>query len=211
MRHSRLGQIPDLVLRSVVSVENATRWAVTFKFHSIYFDFLPFPDKISTDLQDIVDNGVINGCDNRLTHWSDTPSGFGVPYDVLSPRNQNQLVVRVFCQADEVSLQVGTGQATQYVYRRAYLWNAGAWREFELTTSGSGGTVGEWIVGSATAHLRLSSEALDEDTFVVAYVCTWTGTEWKCGCRDASCQQSFWQLQAFRRDGEASALAVAGR
>jgi hypothetical protein len=40
-----------------------------------------------------------------------------------------------------------------------------------------------------------STEASD----YVAYTCRWTGSRWKCGCRDSACTQSYWQIQSFKR------------
>jgi hypothetical protein len=34
--------------------------------------------------------------------------------------------------------------------------------------------------------------------YFVGYTCHWTGSAWKCGCRDAACTQSFWQLQGVQ-------------
>ena len=31
------------------------------------------------------------------------------------------------------------------------------------------------------------------------FVSTGRGTRWKCGCRDAACTQSYWQIQSFKR------------
>jgi hypothetical protein len=35
--------------------------------------------------------------------------------------------------------------------------------------------------------------------YALGYICTWNGSQWKCGCRDAACTQSYWQIQSFRR------------
>jgi hypothetical protein len=32
---------------------------------------------------------------------------------------------------------------------------------------------------------------------LLAYLCTWTRTNWKCGCRDSACTQSYWQIQSW--------------
>jgi hypothetical protein len=36
-------------------------------------------------------------------------------------------------------------------------------------------------------------------SYSVAYTCRWTGSQWKCGCRDSTCTQSYWQIQSFKR------------
>ena len=28
--------------------------------------------------------------------------------------------------------------------------------------------------------------------YALGYICTWNGSQWKCGCRDAACTQSYW-------------------
>jgi hypothetical protein len=56
-----------------------------------------------------------------------------------------------------------------------------------------------WYPKTATATLSLTSTELANPSYNLAYICTWMGSSWKCGCRDASCTQSYWQIQSFKR------------
>jgi hypothetical protein len=51
-----------------------------------------------------------------------------------------------------------------------------------------------------TANTTLSGLDLQNTThYVLGYLCTSNGTQWKCGCRDSACTQSYWQVQSFKR------------
>jgi hypothetical protein len=53
---------------------------------------------------------------------------------------------------------------------------------------------------AATASASLSGLDLTSTThYALGYICTWTGSAWKCGCRDTACVQSYWQIQKFQR------------
>ena len=52
---------------------------------------------------------------------------------------------------------------------------------------------------TATATLSLTSTELSQNSYVLGYLCTWTGSTWKGGCRDSACTQSYWQRQSFKR------------
>ncbi len=41
---------------------------------------------------------------------------------------------------------------------------------------------------------------LSQPSYVLGYHCSWTGSGWKCGCRDQACTQSYWQIQSFKRE-----------
>jgi hypothetical protein len=56
-----------------------------------------------------------------------------------------------------------------------------------------------WYPKTATATISLTSTELSQPSYALAYLCTWTGSQWKCGCRDSACTQSYWQIQQFKR------------
>lgn len=122
------------------------------------------------------------------------PSGFGMPFNVLS--QSQELLVSVACTRTGAELAVGVGHNLQYLYQFAYVWRGGSWQRLQL--SGANKVGGAWFVGRAQTRLPHTSAELSQNNFVVAYVCTWQNTQWKCGCRDRACSQSFWQLQIFR-------------
>ena len=50
-----------------------------------------------------------------------------------------------------------------------------------------------------TTNLSLTSTELANPSHVLGYICTWQTSQWKCGCRDSACTQSYWQIQSFKR------------
>jgi len=122
------------------------------------------------------------------------PDNFGASYNVLSA--QKELLVKTDCSATSVSAEVGNSQSTQYIYKYGYIWRNGKWEQ--ITFSPSGQAYDVWLVGKAMFSQPLSAEELAKDNYILAYICAWTGSTWKCGCRDALCSKNFWQLQKFK-------------
>jgi hypothetical protein len=191
--------VADIAIRSTISIEFITRWIVTSDFHSIYYDFLPYSDKIASDVNHIVEYGQPNDCDNRFTFWAPVPEGYGAAFDVVT----GEAIVYAACEAGHVRVRAGAGRELQYVYKEGYEWNGSSWQKLRfsgLPVSGND----DWFVGEAFAELTRTPDQQGQDNYVLAYVCTWTGAQWKCGCRDAACDPeqgtgNLWQLQNFRR------------
>jgi hypothetical protein len=134
-------------------------------------------------------------CSNRFTRSQAVQAGFGAAHNVLSA--EGELLVRAAsCRAGQVEWLMGSGSRNQYVYKDGYAWNGHSWEEFRLSGPEASG---EWFVGQAWARRVLSEPQLNNVRFFVAFICHWTGSQWKCGCRDEACRQPFWQLQAFER------------
>ena len=132
---------------------------------------------------------------HEYTSSTAIPVGYGVPYDVLSATRT--LLMTMLCDSTSATLNVGTGQQNQYIYEEGWKWADTEWEKFILTGTNKN-TV--WLVGNASYTLPMTAAKLSEDTnFVVAYLCTWTGTVWKCGCRDQACTTPSWQLQKFKQ------------
>ena len=128
-----------------------------------------------------------------LTSADPIPEDFGAAYNLFSPTKE--LLLEVDCgPASDITLQVGQGEDSLYIYKTAYEWTGSSWRKLALSGQE---VVGDWYLGSAATNLTPSEAQLAEDNFVVAYTCVRDGSRWKCGCRDASCSTSHWQLQAF--------------
>jgi hypothetical protein len=115
-------------------------------------------------------------------------SGYGSAWDVVF----GGLDVSVDCDGNIVT--VGAGNANQYVYKTAYVYQ-GSWQPLSLTST-SPLQANNWYTSSATANL--GSVDLTQTTYVVGYVCDWTGSVWKCGCADEVCAAPAWQLQAVK-------------
>jgi hypothetical protein len=56
-----------------------------------------------------------------------------------------------------------------------------------------------WYPKNANTTIAMTSTELANPSYVLAYMCTYTGTQWKCGCRDSVCAQSYWQLQGIQQ------------
>jgi hypothetical protein len=123
--------------------------------------------------------------------------GFGVPWDVFS--GMNELLIRPTCQnLTDATPDFGRGVSTQYIYNTGYHYHAGlsGWMPFTLTSTESL-ISGVWYPKTAT--ISLTSTELAQDSYVLGYICSWTGSQWKCGCRDSACTQRYWQIQQFKR------------
>jgi hypothetical protein len=96
-------------------------------------------------------------------------------------------------------MTMGKGDSRQYIYEKVYYRKgaSGSWNEISLVGSNKQG--GAWFPRSATGFIPTSDQDLQETTQVVGYICTWTGSQWKCGCRDNACTQPYWQLQEVGR------------
>lgn len=127
------------------------------------------------------------------------PEGYGAPVDFFS--QARDVAIKVLCDEDtpDTSVEVGTGKRNQYIFNQGWRWDPEdeEWKRIRFTPLGDS-QVGEWIVGKGFADIELDPEDADEDGFLVAYMCTWTGSDWKCGCEDEECDEPKWQLQQFR-------------
>lgn len=134
----------------------------------------------------------VNAC-SQLDSTKAIPSGFGASYDLVLPGYAS--LMKTNCTSTGLSLEVGNNQSYQYVYKIGYFYRNGAWEPFTFSNAK---TDSDWIIGTANASINLSETERLNTNYVVTYVCTWTGTAWKCGCRDKACTSSHWQLQIFK-------------
>jgi hypothetical protein len=129
---------------------------------------------------------------NLYSSGSTPPAGFGASWNVLT--STKELLVSATCTgSDSATITAGSGRQNQYIYKTNYYYDdsAEAWRP--QTFSGSAVGTTDWLVGTGT----LTGKRPAHQLFLVAYVCQWTGSQWKCGCRDTACTQNYWQLQAI--------------
>jgi exopolysaccharide biosynthesis protein len=123
-------------------------------------------------------------------------AGYGAPYDVFSPNKETSLAVE--CGDAFAKIKVGNDQQTlfQLIYKYGYYYRIDHWERYTLTPQGAtyGGV---WYEGTAETTIPLTTDELEQQNYAVAYICTWIGNSWKCGCRDSICSSSYWQLQTF--------------
>lgn len=131
-------------------------------------------------------------CVNMYDADTVTPSGYGLSWNPFSA-SRELLLSGVDCTPSSVTFRVGNGATTQYVYEYGYVWNGSMWDQVKLKPNSI--VDGQWLEGSADATVP----AYVDGTHVAAYVCTYVparGT-WHCGCTDAACTASAWQLQTI--------------
>jgi hypothetical protein len=120
------------------------------------------------------------------------------PWNVFS--SANQLLVSAFCSDDAIEISVGGDSAFEYVYSTGYVYDKG-WKPFTLQgenpDNSNGTTNTDWIVASGRAELQPSDFDLSEPNYFITYSCRWSNNQWNCGCEDANCEESKWQIQAF--------------
>jgi hypothetical protein len=117
---------------------------------------------------------------------------------VIAP--SRDLLLKVNCEATSANITAGIGKDSHYIWPEAYVSKAGgAWEK--ITLSGTkADPASPWLKGAATTNIPGINSA--QTNFLTAYVCTWNGTEWKCGCLDATCQGETgnkWMIQRFGR------------
>lgn len=137
---------------------------------------------------------------SQLSKSTSIPSGYGTPYNFFTP--QKELLLRVVCETSGEVFYVGSGGTNQYMYKDAYEWRNG-WQK--VTLSGSTPS-GDWFIGSASVSLPPLPLGMPASSggYVAAYVCQNVSDQWKCGCRDASCTQKYWQVQSFPKSTQQS-------
>jgi hypothetical protein len=126
------------------------------------------------------------------TNTSQIPQGFGVPWDVTNP---SVMLVSGQCTPPHLGLEgrePGNDQ-NPLCYKTAYVAPSGAnfWTPVDLF----GASLISGTLYSKSAQGVTTISDTTKPTYYVAYTCIWTGSAWKCGCRDAACTQSYWQLQ----------------
>jgi hypothetical protein len=118
------------------------------------------------------------------------PAGYGAAYNVHSA--QKELLITAQCEADRTDTEIGSGNAPLYVYHSGWGWNGSRWvpQSYACETEK---IANAWCVGKAKGVVPAGIP------WFVGYTCFWNGSAWKCGCRDAACAQSYWQLQGINR------------
>jgi hypothetical protein len=141
-------------------------------------------------------SGGSSSCAGTLTDYYQpsiaTPIGYGASYDLFSSQHELEVSVQN-CPANSLTLTVGSNQSNQYIYNKGYLYQSGSWQSINLT--GTGLVSNAWYPQIASASLSVTPSSW---TYVVGYVCAWSGTVWQCGCATTACTTNYWQLQAFQ-------------
>ena len=128
-----------------------------------------------------------------------TYTGYGAPYDVFA---SNTPLISTTCTASDlhtINTTFGiTGDTTRIVYTKGYYYdsNISDWTSFTGTCTGA--LNGDWCQGSVSASVtnaNISTASATDPAYVVGFTCSVQGGQWKCGCRDATCANFYWQIQ----------------
>ena len=137
-----------------------------------------------------------------FTSSSAIPSGFASPFDVVG---QGGNMMNASCSAGgTISLSLGNGSQSTYVYKLGYVYRNGTWQQLAFT--GSNIQASNWYPANASGSVVLTSAELAQGTYIVSYQCSWTGSVWKCGCLTNACDANaspktggMWQLQFIKQ------------
>jgi hypothetical protein len=132
----------------------------------------------------------VSGPCHSLDAAQPVPAGYGAAYNVHSL--QKELLITARCEADRTDTELGSGNALTYVYHSGWYWNGGRWVQQSYACEGEK-VANAWCAGKAKGVVPAGA------AWFVGYTCFWNGSAWKCGCRDAACSQSYWQLQGVNR------------
>ncbi len=104
-----------------------------------------------------------------------------------------ELMLKVVCgNINNVTVEVGTGDKKQYIYKYGYRKVNGKWKKIMFSGEKKSGS---WFLGNAFATFEdLSRENEGE---ILAYVCQKVNGKWKCGCGDQKCDKKKWQIQKY--------------
>jgi hypothetical protein len=135
---------------------------------------------------------------HQYTPTSSIPAGFGSPYDVVSAPSTN--LMQTTCATSSVAVDLGKGDPLQYIYNTGDLFKTGNtnWSPISYTSAESL-IAGAWYPKTANTTVAMTTTELTQPSYALGYLCTWRGLQWKCGCRDQACTQSYWQIQSFKR------------
>lgn len=165
-----------------------------------------FPDTLGGEIPDawVCGDFIINGSPcHTITSSSPIPTGFGSPYDVVSSPSTN--LIQTTCDVSSVRVDLGKGDPLQYIYNTGYLNKPGSTNWMPISYTSTEALIsGAWYPKSANATIPMSAAELQNQSYILGYLCTWIPPAsgqagmWKCGCRDATCTQSYWQLQGIQ-------------
>ncbi len=134
------------------------------------------------------------------TNFTDpTFTGYGAPYDVFA---SNTPLISTQCSSTDTHTLTATlgipGDTTRIVYTKGYYYDPGIndWTSFTGTCTGA--LNGEWCQGSVSASVtnaNISTASVSDPSYLVGFTCRSQNGSWKCGCRDTSCSNFYWQVQ----------------
>lgn len=133
-----------------------------------------------------------------------TDPRYAPPYNVVPGYNGNFVSIVEQCNPQGMTLRIGNasqpGKKTA-VYKNAYVHTEGgaSWVPLTQITNAVPLSPGsDWYDGGMTVNTGSLSGKID---YLITYICVQSGSEWKCGCKNAACTDQSWHLQAFNSSG----------
>ncbi len=149
---------------------------------------------------------------SRYLSGTPAPSPYALAWNWIS--SAKELLLTATCEGTATTATIGnantnvpsSGAGLVYSWGKVYAYYNNSWnvnQPVSLTCNGTKIPVADatptdtlpdyWCNGTLTGVLPANT------SFFVGYTCIRTETAWKCGCPDASCIQSYWQLQGINR------------
>lgn len=155
----------------------------------------PCPPGSSAPSSSSSSSSSVNLCGVLWDVFLPVPANFGASFNLFS--SARELLMRVSCPSQSsANVSIGNGYIYQYIYKTGYIWSNNQWTAFNY--SGTSMTPdGNWLKGRASYNL--SGIDITQKQSVLAYICEWTNSTWKCGCNSSACTQNFWNLQQFKQ------------
>ena len=132
------------------------------------------------------------------------PDGFGAAYNTVS--SARELVLDIACDRAEREARVEITANGQYVYvfNTAHTATPGSAAWTPVTLNGTSVLDPEtneptnWLDKTGEATISHTTGEIDEDLYLISYVCVWDGNNWECGCNgNSSCSPGQWRLQRY--------------
>ena len=126
-------------------------------------------------------------------------NSYGAPFDAFQTSTNLLDAKCTSSDTHTINLTTGiTGDTTRIVYTKGYWYDpvTTGWTQYSGTCTGA--LNGEWCQGSVSATItdtNLSTASASNPTYLVGMTCSVQGGSWKCGCRDATCANFYWQVQ----------------
>jgi hypothetical protein len=124
-------------------------------------------------------------------------NSYGAPFDAFQT---STTLINATCSSSNthtIQATLGqTGDTTRIVYTKGYYYTGSAWTQYSGTCTGA--LNGEWCQGSVSATItnpNISTASAAAPAYFVGMTCSVQGGGWKCGCRDTTCNNFYWQIQ----------------
>lgn len=126
-------------------------------------------------------------------------NSYGAPYDLFA---SNAQLVDAKCSSSDIRTINATigkvGDTTRIVYTKGYYYDPGITNWAQYTSTCTGTLNGDWCAGPVTATITdadISTASASAPAYFVGMTCSVQGGSWRCGCRDTSCTNFYWQIQ----------------